>query len=76
MMKFPERIPWVGLGLFKQGEDIIVSKGWGENGQCMLKINYKDNCISVVMTNKDPDVPQEESGVERLVDAYLYQQAD
>lgn len=76
MMKSPEGIPWVGLGLFKQGEDIIVSKGWGENGQCMLKINYKDNCISVVMTNKDPDVPQEESGVERMVDTYLYQRAD
>lgn len=71
MMKSPEKIPWVGLGLFKQGEDIIVSKGWGENGQCMLKINYKDNCISVVMTNKDPDMLQEESGVEQLVDIFI-----
>lgn len=74
MMKSPENFPWVGLGLFKQGEDVIVSKGWGENGQCMLKINCRDDSIAVVMTNKDPEVPQEESGVERLLDGYLYHQ--
>lgn len=71
MIKSPEKFPWVGLGLFKQGEDVIVSKGWGEDGQCMLKINYRDDSIAVVMTNKDPEVPQEESGVEQLLDAYL-----
>lgn len=67
MIKPVENFPWVGLGLFKYGEDGIVSKGWGENGQCMLKINCKDSTIAVVMTNKDPEVPQEESGVELLL---------
>lgn len=67
MMKPVENFPWVGLGLFKYGEDTIVSKGWGENGQCMLKINCKDTSAAVVMTNKDPEVPQEESGVEWLL---------
>lgn len=71
MMKSPKKFSWVGLGLFKQGEDIIVSKGWGEDGQCMLKINCREDSIAVVMTNKDPEVPQEESGVEQLIDTYL-----
>lgn len=70
MMKSPEKFPWVGLGLFKQGEDAIVSKGWGENGQCMLKIHRRDGSVAVVMTNKDPGAPQEESGVEQLLDTY------
>ena len=33
----------------------------------MLKINCKDSSAAVVMTNKDPGVPQEESGVEWLL---------
>ena len=60
-------MPWVGLGLFRYGDDVIVSKGWGENGQCMLKTDCRYHSIGVVMTNKDPEIPQEESGVERLV---------
>lgn len=32
MMKPVENFPWVGLGLFKYGEDTIVSKGWGRTG--------------------------------------------
>lgn len=58
---------WMGLGIFR-GDDAYFSNGWGENGQCMLKINCKNHTIGVVMTNKNPEVPQEESGVEKLVD--------
>lgn len=72
MTKSPENFPWAGLGLFRQGEDVIVSKGWGENGQCMLKIDLRCDSLAVVMTNKDPEAPQEESGVEQLLDTYLY----
>jgi hypothetical protein len=59
---------WTGLGVFMAGEDILVSQGWCENGQCMLKMNCRTGEISVVMTNRNPGVDQAESGVERLVD--------
>ena len=46
--------PWTGLGVFTSGEDILVSQGWGENGQCMMKMNCRTGKISVVMTNRNP----------------------
>ena len=52
--------------IFSRGEDILVSQGWGENGQCMLKMNCRTEEISVVMTNRTPGVDQAESGVEWL----------
>ncbi len=67
MIKPAFNMPWVGLGLFRYGDDVIISKGWGENGQCMLKIDCRNHSVGVVMTNKDPEIPQEESGVEKLV---------
>ena len=60
--------PWTGLGVFTVGEDILVSNGWGENGQCMMKMNCRTGKISVVMTNRNPGVDQAESGVEWLAD--------
>ena len=60
--------PWTGLGVFTGGEDILVSNGWGENGQCMMKMNCRTREISVVMTNRNPGVDQAESGVEWLAD--------
>lgn len=66
MIKPTEHFSWVGLGIFRRGDDTLVSQGWGENGQCMLKINVATGEISVVMTNKDPGVDQAESGVEAL----------
>lgn len=39
-----------------------------ENGQCMLKIKRKNHALGVVMTNRDSEVLQEESGVEKLVE--------
>lgn len=63
-----KEFPWTGLGIFLYGEDTLVSKGWGENGQCMLKMICSTGEISVVMTNRNPGVPQEESGVEWMVD--------
>ena len=68
MIKPTENFSWVGLGIFRRGDDTIVSQGWGENGQCMLKMNITTGEISVVMTNKDPGVEQNESGVEQLTD--------
>ncbi|MBR5348229.1 MAG: beta-lactamase family protein [Lachnospiraceae bacterium] len=67
-----EGFSWTGLGVFLGGEDTLVSKGWGENGQCMMKLLLKSGEISVVMTNNDPGVPQEESGIEWLVDSYVW----
>lgn len=72
MTKPVKDFPWTGLGIFLDGADILVSNGWGENGQCMMKI-YKDKGeISAVMTNMDPGVDQKESGIEWLVDSYTY----
>lgn len=71
MIKPAFGFPWVGLGLFRYGDDAIVSKGWAENGQCMLKINRRNHRIGAVMTNRDPEAPQEESGVEKLVDEIM-----
>ena len=68
MIKPTENFSWVGLGIFRRGDDTLVSQGWGENGQCMLKMNVVTGEVSVVMTNKDPGVEQNESGVEALTD--------
>lgn len=45
-----------------------MSQGWGENGQCMLKMNLRTGTACVVMTNRNPGADQSESGVEWLVD--------
>ena len=66
MIRPTENFSWVGLGLFLRGDDTLVSQGWGENGQCMLKMNVVTGDISVVMTNQDPGVDQTESGLEQL----------
>ena len=68
MAKPVKDFPWTGLGVFTGGEDILVSNGWGENGQCMMKMNCRTREISVVMTNRNPGVDQTESGVEWLAD--------
>ena len=60
--------PWTGLGVFTGGENILVSRGWGENGQCMLKMNCRTKEISAVMTNRNPGVDQSESGIEWIAD--------
>ena len=62
---------WTGLGLFIGGQDILVSQGWGENAQCILKMNYRIKEISIVMTNRNPGVDQTESGIEWLVNQRL-----
>ena len=63
--------PWTGLGVFMGGEDILVSQGWGENGQCMMKMNVRTKRIAVVMTNRNPGIDQKESGIEQLTDSKL-----
>ena len=67
MAKPVKDFSWTGLGVFIGGEDILLSQGWGENGQCMLKMNLRTKEISVVMTNQNPGVDQTESGIEWLV---------
>ncbi len=71
MAKPADRFPWAGLGLLVSGKDTLVSQGWGENGQCMVKMNTRTKRIAVVMTNRNPGVDQAESGVEWLVDSKL-----
>ena len=71
MVKPAERFTWAGLGIFLRGDNTLVSQGWGENGQCMLKMNCSTEEISVVMTNCDPGVDQAASGVEELVNRNL-----
>ena len=71
MAKRVEKFPWTGLGVFPQGEDVVMSQGWGENGQCMLKMNVRTGAAAVVMTNRNPEVDQSESKVEWLVDCKM-----
>ena len=71
MLRGPEDYPWVGLGLFKNGKKVFT-QGWGENGQCILKIDTETGSIGAVMINIDSEVSQEESGLEKIVDALLY----
>ena len=59
---------WTGLGVFTDGKDILSSKGWGENGQCIMKMNCRTGEISVVMANRNPGVDHAESGIEWLAD--------
>ena len=60
--------PWTGLGVFTSGDNALVSQGWSENGQCIMKMNCRSKEISVVMTNRNPGVDQVESGIEWLAD--------
>ena len=71
MMKPADKFPWTGLGLFIGEDDTLISRGWGENGQCMLKMHCRTGEIAVVMTNRNPGVDQQASGVERLADRKL-----
>ena len=66
-----EHFSWTGLGVFVNGKDILMSQGWGECGQCMMKINCTTEEIAIVMTNRNLEVDQTESGVEWLVDRKL-----
>ena len=71
MAKPVARFPWTGLGIFIDGKDTLVSQGWGENGQCIMKMNFRRNRAAVVMTNQNPGVDQKESGIEWLADRKL-----
>ena len=63
--------PWVGLGIFINDDSVLMSQGWSENGQCMMKMNIKTSRVSIVMTNRNPGVDQAMSGIESLVDRNL-----
>ena len=71
MAKPLEHFSWTGLGVFVNGKDILMSQGWGECGQCMMKMNCTTEEIAIVMTNRNPESDQAESGVEWLVDRKL-----
>ena len=66
-----EKFSWIGLGVFMGGENEIISRGWGENGQSMLKINYATGEAAVVMTDQNPGVDQTESGIEELINKLM-----
>ena len=68
MAKPVDKFPWTGLGIFISEEDTLMTQGWGENGQCMMKMNCHTGVISVVMTNRNPEMDQSESGIEWFVD--------
>lgn len=72
MVKPVEKFPWTGLGLFIGENDTLVSQGWGENGQCMLKMHCRTGEIAAVMTNRNPGVDQQASGMEWLADRKPY----
>ena len=76
MAKPADGFPWTGLGVFRNGEEILVSQGWGENGQCMMKMNCRTKTACVVMTNRNPGVDQAESGIEGLVNSRLTEQKE
>ncbi len=63
--------PWTGLGVFTGGENTLVSQGWGENGQSMVKMNCATGEISVVMANRNPGMDQAESGIEWLANRHF-----
>ena len=69
MAKPAKDFPWTGLGVFNSEENILSSSGWGENGQCMMKMNCRTREISVVMANRTPGADQAESGIEWLVNS-------
>lgn len=56
-------IDWIGLGIFRYDDSVLVSKGWGEDAQCMLKMDLKKKCVWVIMGNCDPGMEQEKSGI-------------
>ena len=64
-----ETFPWIGLGVFMGGENEIVSRGWGENGQSMMRIDCRTGETAVVMANRNPGVDQSGSGIEWLVNS-------
>ena len=49
------------------GENEIVSRGWSENGQSMMRINCRTGEATVAMANRNPGVDQAESGIEWLI---------
>ena len=65
-----EGFSWTGLGLFIGDADTLISQGWSENGQCMLKMNRRTGAVSVVMTNRNPAVDQAASGVEAFINQH------
>ena len=72
LAKPADKFSWVGLGVFLDEENGIVSRGWGENGQSMLKINCITGEAAVVMTNQNPGVDQAESGIETLISRKIW----
>lgn len=65
------KFPWAGLGIFIQDNNVLMSQGWSEHGQCMMKIDLNTDRISIVMTNRNPGCNQEQSGIESLVNRNL-----
>lgn len=61
-------VEWTGLGILRYGDQTLVSKGWGEDAQCMLKIHLDKKYVKIIMGNRNPERSQEEIGMDSLLD--------
>ncbi|MDQ7991554.1 MAG: serine hydrolase domain-containing protein [Propionicimonas sp.] len=63
--------PAAGLGVFlpDRGEPRVYTQGWGVGFQCAAQVHPRGGNGIVVMTNRDPGVPQSESVVGELLRA-------
>lgn len=61
-------VEWSGLGILRYGDQTLVSKGWGEDAQCMMKMHLDGEYVKIIMENGNPERSQEETGMESLLD--------
>lgn len=64
---FPQ-FGWVGMGLFFEGNGVIMSQGWGEDAQCKMVIDLNSKSVAVAMGNCDPEREQNQTIIGRLVE--------
>lgn len=58
---------WAGMGTFFERGHGFVSKGWGEDAQSMLFVDYETEFACIVMGNCDPGVDQDNSLIGKIV---------
>ncbi len=58
---------WVGMGTFFEQDHGFVSKGWGEDAQSMLFVDFEREYACVVMGNCEPGMDQNSSLIGKIV---------
>ncbi len=58
---------WAGMGTFFEQANGFVSKGWGEDAQSMLFVDYEQEYACIVMGNCEPGVEQKDSLIGKIV---------